>query len=354
MKTQIRNAVFETNSSSSHSVTVDQAELADYGLSKEVLREGVIRGTLQSNAYGWAWRRFYDPGSKIAYLMLQLAGGYMPDGADELQATDDHVELFKNASSRVEYLIDVVEEATGCRFELNRDDASLDYGFSIDHDSAGVGLDLIGEKEDLLKFIFGKNSYLETSNDNGSAPETIPTDRGDEAYYEHLYVDAASHGERFELTNVYVEGLQRGIRFEHRGEVIETGEIPYEERRNFDNCLKAVDVTFTGFKVHINDAAPGLAGRNVDGYLRNLVVSHHSGMFEEATRLQVVRDFEVIGENKPFKPKEGRARASSWEHEYQADYTSYAVAAPESVEWLAMMAREIVERKAAAKNEVTP
>ncbi|MNU37257.1 hypothetical protein D3C71_259100 [compost metagenome] len=190
MTIQIRGSVFETNSSSSHSVTVSSEELADdYGIPKDVLRSGVIRAHIAGH-YGWEWHRYYTPGGKIAYLATQLAGGLAYGGSGK----DVTAKMRQN--TRVDHMLQIIERRTGCRVEIIGASSA-----SVDHDSIGVGLELLGDENEFLRFVFGKRSYVETGNDNSSAPMTISTDLGDESYLENRYVQASEvGGQRFEMT----------------------------------------------------------------------------------------------------------------------------------------------------------
>ncbi len=188
MTVHIRDAVFETNSSSSHSVTVSAEELADdYGITKATLRSGVIR--VQTKTYGWEWARAYSPEAKIAYLVTQLAGEYASGkpGKDVTQQV--------RRDTRVDSMLSLIERRTGCRVEVIG--ASSAY---VDHNSVGTGVELVGDQDKLMKFIFGQRSYVETGNDNSSPPMVIRTDIGDESYHENRYVPALEGGSRFEMT----------------------------------------------------------------------------------------------------------------------------------------------------------
>lgn len=191
MRTQIRRSVFETNSSSSHSVTVSSEELAgDFGIHKALLRDGVIRARLQEGGYGWEWHRYYSPGAKIAYLVAQLAGrqAYGTSGKDISGAV--------RTNSSVDALLAKIEKSTGCRVEV------IGAGSCpIDHDSVGVGVGLLHSGDDgLLRFIFGKDSFLETGNDNSEPPMEIATDRGSESYHANRVVEVQEDARRFDLT----------------------------------------------------------------------------------------------------------------------------------------------------------
>jgi hypothetical protein len=157
MKTQVRNAVFETNSSSSHSVTVRGEELADFGLSREELRSGIIR-IEQVNGFHRNETRYADTKSKIAYLLITAAGGEI-DGAPE----DDLIPGLRN-SIRPNNVIEYVEEATGCRLEfyVRGDDGYV----SVEHQAHDPVGDLIDYPDSGLgQFLFSAGSYVETGYD---------------------------------------------------------------------------------------------------------------------------------------------------------------------------------------------
>jgi hypothetical protein len=187
MTVQVRNSVFETNSSSSHSVTISQDELADLKVAKSILREGVIKAKLQG--FGWEWERFYSPGVKIAYLIAQMAPA-------EARGAGKDVTSMVRRNDRVGALLDLIEKKTGCRVEVIG--ARDPY---VDHNSVGTGIELLEDQDQLLKFIFGERSFLETGNDNSSPPRTIKTDLGgDESYHEHRISSVHDDSERFAMT----------------------------------------------------------------------------------------------------------------------------------------------------------
>jgi hypothetical protein len=158
--TQVRDAVFETNSSSSHSVTVTGEEIVDFGLGQDELREGVIR-IERTEGFQWNWERFNDTHSKIAYLLLQCAGGEIEDAEPGMDAVPSLVQ----ESEQARELVDLVHEATGCRVEFY-----VDGWVSIDPRSAAVGRELFGDPWMMRQFLFSKDSYIETGNDNETPP----------------------------------------------------------------------------------------------------------------------------------------------------------------------------------------
>ena len=182
---QIRKSVFETNSSSSHSLTMGSDDIVEQPFSAAVLRSGVVE--LAVGEYGWEWRRYYQPKEKLAYLLTQITNGKIESGEPS-----EVTRGLRKEDPRAEMLCRVVEAHTGCELVFN---ASEGY---IDHQSAagdgGNGLELFDDESVLRKFIFNSESCIQTGNDNDAPPWTIKTDRGPELFFESFIrpVDADS------------------------------------------------------------------------------------------------------------------------------------------------------------------
>ena len=177
MHVQIRDAVFETNSSSSHSVTVAAEEMRDFNLDKETIRKGVITAQVFPDGYGWQWIRFYKPENVLAYLLYQAMP--MALRRDDPALGVDLAEKVKQ-SPTARHIIETVEKATGLRVEYVFPKVEGAH-FYLDHDSSGNGLEFAqpGKEEELLRLIFGRSSYIEMGNDNTEAGEYIESDIGD-------------------------------------------------------------------------------------------------------------------------------------------------------------------------------
>lgn len=172
-KKQIRSNVFETNSSSSHSLTLSQEALVPAPFPPQVLRRGYVDISL--GEFGWEWQRYYDPIAKLSYLATQVTDGHVPeDCPDNMDvSTYEH-------NQELQMLGQVVKEHTGCEMRI--------YGSGyIDHQSAksdgANGMELFDDKEKLKRFIFDANSYIETGNDNDGPGWFINTDRGQEKVF---------------------------------------------------------------------------------------------------------------------------------------------------------------------------
>lgn len=192
VQVQIRDAVFETNSSSTHSVTIAPDEVRDMSLlSKAALESGVLEIHIDRD-YGWGWERLYKPENKIAYLISQLSRGDAPEG----DYHEDKAEAFMEAEDKIRILLESVERFTGCKVKVF---VETDY-FGVDHDSAGVGTDLIWYEEKLIDFLFSKESYIQLGNDNSPPGEYCPSDIGDKEMFLDNYGDVPENGEEITIT----------------------------------------------------------------------------------------------------------------------------------------------------------
>lgn len=182
MLQKIRKNVFETNSSSSHSLTMAQGDVIPMPLSKNELRDGKV--IVRLDDYGWEWHRYYTPINKIAYLLTQALLGTGEYGDARVPAGDDEAvtRALCEENDLVARMCEVVKAHTGCELLL----ASGSRG-SIDHDSVGNGRELFSSAAELTQFIFSAESYIETGNDNSGPNKLIDTDRGREHYYQAHY-----------------------------------------------------------------------------------------------------------------------------------------------------------------------
>lgn len=175
MTQQVRKNVFETNSSSSHSLTLSQTDLVAQPFSTAVLRAGVL--VLEKGEFGWEWRRYYDAETKAKYLFTQLFSDDIPQGG----AAEVTAEL-RESEHRFDMLCRVIKDHTGLDVQV----VPGSEGY-VDHESDYVGMDLFQDEDKLKQFLFSPESALETGNDNSPAPSVIATDRGDEHYYSARY-----------------------------------------------------------------------------------------------------------------------------------------------------------------------
>ena len=173
MKKLIRKGVFETNSSSSHSIAIateDKEFVLDTIYPDQ---NGIV--TIQGDEYGWEWFKHNDSETKASYA----------------------AQSFANDDNQLDVLKEVIMEQTGANDVIFE---GLDNGY-IDHDSYGT---TPRTKHELKNFIFNKNSWLFGGNDNSSPDPTfyhVPEIR-DGKMIQPVY--------KFELS---IEGLDRTTKF---------------------------------------------------------------------------------------------------------------------------------------------
>lgn len=149
MKTQIRRNTFETNSSSSHSITINNKgglhsydiPITEYFFDEKNNSEHKNCIILHGGEYGWGEDTFSSAMEKANYV------------AQEIEHTDN--EELKA------WFEEVLKEETGAEEIVY----NLGDGY-IDHQSVGTVYDSISSKEELKNFIFCRSSVLVIDNDN--------------------------------------------------------------------------------------------------------------------------------------------------------------------------------------------
>ncbi|MBU0579484.1 hypothetical protein KJ628_05980 [Patescibacteria group bacterium] len=150
---QIRREVFETNSSSSHSLTIDTTIEIMQKLIPNNEGNIVVDENLGYCQFGWEFESYHDVGSKIIYAYLQAES--------------------VNNRKWIQLLTDVVKEHSGAKEVIWKivDDYDSKHCGYIDHQSCGSEDDscqkMFKNKKTLKQFLFNKSSYVRTGNDNG-------------------------------------------------------------------------------------------------------------------------------------------------------------------------------------------
>lgn len=132
MKTQTRYGVFETNSSSMHSLSFDNS-----AVTTEVNPDNTLVITLGEGGYGWGYEKLTTPLEKMDYLAIET----------------------ENSDTKKQMLLDAI-----ARVYPN---ASIEFKYSgyIDHQSHEDIWDDLSSVDDVYKCIFGKSTII-IDNDN--------------------------------------------------------------------------------------------------------------------------------------------------------------------------------------------
>ena len=147
---QIRSSVFETNSSSSHSISISSTGAIDTTLIPNDDGILLIGPGANETGFGWEIASYYDAETKAVYAYLQA--------------------LYSKSQEYMNMLYKVILDQTGADeviFTLSDSFNDDDYGY-IDHQSAiyETPFEPFDSEEDLKNFIFNKSSELQTDNDN--------------------------------------------------------------------------------------------------------------------------------------------------------------------------------------------
>lgn len=179
MKTTIRKNVFETNSSSIHTLSVvRKPKTIKYP--KEIV--------FGSDEFGWENETYTDTNSKAAYIWELIR--YYSDNFDIIQNIIKSItDILKKHGITAKFVygnidkVHTAHEYNGNTYEHNylefKDEDGVEDDGYIDHGNEGKEFinALLNNEELLLSFLFCEDSYLITGNDNEDDDEypTPPT-----------------------------------------------------------------------------------------------------------------------------------------------------------------------------------
>ena len=182
MQKNIRQCIFETNSSSTHVIVIDQEDVKHKNeLHLPIIWDDAYIGeyfVLYLNSYGWSFEWLDYPQAKLGYLMTYAIQGLPISTEDELNEVLSNI--WKNEtseySSSYNDLIDLVDfikeydvnasnvQGIKVRFEYSDELPYIDhqsYGGSIEH-----LLNWKGHGMSMAEFVFNPAVRMRISNDN--------------------------------------------------------------------------------------------------------------------------------------------------------------------------------------------
>jgi len=165
----IRYGVFETNSSSTHSISISSNS---NGILDTIVPNADGSIVLSGGEFGWAWDKFNDPMTKANYCA---------------------VDLQENPHS-FHMLAEVICAHTGAKkvvFAISSDYKSGGYSY-IDHQSVGTSSPAFKDAETLKNFIFNPESWLFTGNDNDYEPPNFYDIDSNVVYQYELVIDGVA------------------------------------------------------------------------------------------------------------------------------------------------------------------
>jgi len=141
MKYNIRLAIFETNSSSTHSLSINKDTILYESLNVD--RSGNVY--ISSGEFGWEVEQYRHADVKASYCFTWIK----QECSGETE--NRYLEMLKKA----------IKEHTQCKNVIFQDEDGY-----IDHQSDDVCFEVFESEETLKNFIFNVNSTLTTANDN--------------------------------------------------------------------------------------------------------------------------------------------------------------------------------------------
>jgi hypothetical protein len=174
MNIQIRENVFETNSSSSHSLTITEGDILANNFPDEELITGQV--TIPLKGFGREQVRLYKPSNKASYMLVDCLSEDFKDSMSE-SVSDNLREKILEDSPRAAMIIQAIEDYTGCEVFVYNDDCY------IDHQSVGTSLQ-VGETPDAITHFLFSNSSITLGCDETEDPDIInvDTDIGSEPF----------------------------------------------------------------------------------------------------------------------------------------------------------------------------
>ena len=159
MKQQIRRNLFETNSSSVHSIVITKEPLSDIPKSLCIVRK----------EFGWENRTYTDIEDRISYLYTGILG------------------CFKNEEQE-SYINKLIEFLKKFEIEVEIDHDNDDsYYFGIDHvyELSEFIKDIFNDEDYLFNYLFSPTSYIRTGNDNED-PNPYDDEAPDNTIYHYI------------------------------------------------------------------------------------------------------------------------------------------------------------------------
>jgi hypothetical protein len=154
MHIQTRQSVFETNSSSSHSLSLgDPQHIVLPQLTPEEVQSGYV--TTYTGEFGWEYEEYDSWRDKLSYLITDIITD-MPDADDQRSATEDAI----NSNPELAIIDDFLFDALGVRLIIGPGE-----GY-IDHESCGTARKVVHNFYDLRNYLFNPQTVVITDNDN--------------------------------------------------------------------------------------------------------------------------------------------------------------------------------------------
>ena len=170
---KIRNSVFETNSSSTHSICVCKEN-------RGIVFPEKIDINIQDYEFGWEHEKYSSTDEKLAYIIMGITARYYSQGITE---TCKKIELLLKTIGQWIKRVSV----HGLYFLCYDGSAYIEeenYGY-VDHASEMEELldAVLNDEETLKRYLFSSDSFILTGNDNCDDDIEIKVDYPYDEYY---------------------------------------------------------------------------------------------------------------------------------------------------------------------------
>jgi hypothetical protein len=159
MKLQIRQGVFETNSSSTHAISICKYE-------GQPIPESIYFGF---GEFGWDDEVYDDHESKAAYLWTAVCGHYYYEDdkpkIEEIKAALTKI-LNDNGVKSVEFATGEYVESYNKEYKYLRFDGYIDHGWEL----IKWVENMLEDPDLLIGYLFNTESFVNTGNDNDDTP----------------------------------------------------------------------------------------------------------------------------------------------------------------------------------------
>lgn len=199
MKRQIRRGVFETNSSSIHSISIIN-ENSKFELPQRI--------KFEQDCFGWDFETYTDTDSKASYFWTAFINYVLSKADEECTEVDEVQNMFEDYITTIKDMLnevgvvaeldyDIINVVKGPAHWLKRGfyfDAEFKYVGTDDKPTAGY-IDhsegttdfvkaLLEDKEMFYRYLFDSRSYVSTGNDNSEYDGDIIPNYGDSTIFE--------------------------------------------------------------------------------------------------------------------------------------------------------------------------
>lgn len=186
----VRNATFESNSSSSHAVVIAPTDIFDRYFSVEVVRNGVVNIVQEESGDYESHFRYYRPENILGFLIA----GLLERGPSEAEVSDlrslgfsgyddwltasrevDVLPILQSHHAKLDAAIKMLEDHTGMTFTM-----IVEPGKVLITGTGALGyMDTYFDNLSALKrLLFNSRSYVETTFENGWTGVPVDSDMG--------------------------------------------------------------------------------------------------------------------------------------------------------------------------------